>query len=210
MALAFGAAVARLHAPLRRSHRRCSRAVHVSAHFPVFEKMVGTWHDSVRYVAPDLVETEMFHDSDEKFLTGERTISIADDVVTLTSATTFPDGRTLNLKFHGKRVAEAFGLRNVVRFDRVPLDGEEAHGNASFPIALLAAEHPKPPHGDENAAFDVIIVREVMVGTGKTVLAETITLLDEGCCEASYASQEIDADTGGLGGVQLWRSVKRR
>ncbi len=62
----------------------------------------------------------------------------------------------------------------------------------------------------ENAAFDVIIVREVKVGTGKTVLAETITLLDEGCCEASHASQEIDADTGGLGGVQLWRSVKRR
>ena len=215
MALALG--VARLVPPQRphwRSPRR-SRTVRASASFPVFEKLVGTWDDNVRYVNGDLTESNVFFGTQGTFLTGTRTISIENDVVTLESCTTFPNGKTLNLSFKGKRVEEAFGLKDVVRFDRVVLDVEEKKPIGYYPIVLLAAEHPKPVDNDsetrnKNSTFDVVIVREVMVETGKTVLAETITLLDFGDAgvEAAHASQEIGVD-GELGGVQLWRSTRR-
>ena len=53
-----------------------------------------------------------------------------------------------------------------------------------------------------------MIVREVSVETGETVLAETITLINHASIGtwAAHSAQEITAD-GKLGGVQLWKSA---
>ena len=45
--------------------------------------------------------------------------------VKLRSSTTFPNGKVLELSFVGERVEEAFGLHDVVRFERVANEGED-------------------------------------------------------------------------------------
>ena len=218
MSLAAGGRVARV-APLRRAPRtRCTSCPPVAASaFPVFEKMVGTWEDNIRYVEPELENTAVK-------LVGVREFAIDGDVVKLKSSTRFPNGKTLRLAFEGRRVKEAYGLKNVVRFDRVPWDEvedgaspETAPESGVYPIVLLAAEHPGenvlglyPGYSDEPIpTYDVVIVREVSVETGETVLAETITLIDHASIGtwAAHSAQEITAD-GKLGGVQLWKSAR--
>ena len=162
--------------------------------FPVFRKMAGSWTDSVRHVAADMQETPLR-------LLGTRTVTLpGDDTVLLRSSTEFPNGKTLNLAFVGRRVDEAHGLKDIVRFDRVALPGEEAKPEGYFPIVLLASEHPA--RGPED--FDVVVVREVLADEGRTLLTETVTLV-EGGLEACHVAQEL-TESGGLGGVQLWRS----
>jgi hypothetical protein len=187
----------------------------------VFEKMVGTWEDNIRYVEPELEKTPVK-------LVGVRDFKIVGDAVFLKSSTRFPNGKTLKLAFEGKRVEEAYGLKNVVRFDRVPWEGgplepeeecafpKTAPEDCYYPIVLLAAEHPGdkvlglyPGYSAEPIpTYDVIILREVSVETGETVLAETITLFDDSTLGlwAAHSAQEITAG-GKLGGVQLWRSA---
>lgn len=116
----------------------------------------------------------------------------------------FPNGKTLELSFVGARVSEAFGLKDVVKFERVPLDGEEAAPPGYYPIVLLASEHPVLK---DQPSFDTVVVREVLLETGRVLLSETITLLpsNTGEMEAIHAAQEVKED-GSLGGVQLWRS----
>lgn len=164
--------------------------------FPVFRKMAGSWSDSVRYVAADMQETPLR-------LVGTRTVTLpGDDTVLLRSSTAFPNGKTLNLAFVGRRVEEAHGLKDIVRFDRVALPGEEAKPEGYFPIVLLASEHPARRPED----FDVVVVREVLADEGRTLLSETVTLVEtEGGLEACHVAQEL-TESGGLGGVQLWRS----
>lgn len=222
MSLAAAGRVARV-APLRRARppaRRASRSPVAASAFPVFEKMVGTWEDNIRYIEPELEKTPVK-------LVGVREFAIDGDVVTLKSSTRFPNGKTLRLAFEGRRVKEAYGLKNVVRFDRVPWDEEEdeeeecefpktAPDDCYYPIVLLAAEHPGkdvlglyPGYSNEPIpTYDVVIVREVSVETGETVLAETITLIDDASIGtwAAHSAQEITAE-GKLGGVQLWRSA---
>ena len=224
MSLAAAGRVARV-APLRRARppaRRASRAPVAASAFPVFEKMVGKWEDNIRYVAPALDKTPVK-------LVGVREFAVEGDVVTLKSSTRFPNGKTLRLAFEGRRVKEAYGLKNVVRFDRVPWDDapdstdpeecefpKTAPDDCYYPIVLLAAEHPGknvlglyPGFSDEPIpTYDVVIVREISVETGETVLAETITLIEHESIGtwAAHSAQEITAD-GELGGVQLWRSA---
>ena len=164
--------------------------------FPVFRKMAGSWTDSVRYVAADMQETPLR-------LVGTRTVTLpGDDTVLLRSSTAFPNGKTLNLAFVGRRVEEAHGLKDIVRFDRVALPGEEAKPEGYFPIVLLASEHPARRPED----FDVVVVREVLADEGRTLLSETVTLVEtESGLEACHVAQEL-TESGGLGGVQLWRS----
>ena len=146
------------------------------------------------YVAADMQETPLR-------LLGTRTVTLpGDDTVLLRSSTEFPNGKTLNLAFVGRRVDEAHGLKDIVRFDRVALPGEEAKPEGYFPIVLLASEHPA--RGPED--FDVVVVREVLADEGRTLLTETVTLV-EGGLEACHVAQEL-TESGGLGGVQLWRS----
>ena len=227
MSLAAAGRVARV-APLRRARapaRRASRAPVAASAFPVFEKMVGKWEDNIRYVAPALDKTPVK-------LVGVREFAVEGDVVTLKSSTRFPNGKTLRLAFEGRRVKEAYGLKNVVRFDRVPWDDapdstepeeceypKTAPDDCYYPIVLLAAEHPGknvlglyPGFSDEPIpTYDVVIVREISVETGETVLAETITLIEHESIGtwAAHSAQEITAD-GKLGGVQLWRSAHTR
>ena len=224
MSLAAAGRVARV-APLRRARppaRHVSRAPVAASAFPVFEKMVGKWEDNIRYVAPALDKTPVK-------LVGVREFAVEGDVVTLKSSTRFPNGKTLRLAFEGRRVKEAYGLKNVVRFDRVPWDDapdstepeeceypKTAPDDCYYPIVLLAAEHPGknvlglyPGFSDEPIpTYDVVIVREISVETGETVLAETITLIEHESIGtwAAHSAQEITAD-GKLGGVQLWRSA---
>jgi hypothetical protein len=148
MSIAAAGRVARV-APLRRARppaRRASRSPVAASAFPVFEKMVGTWEDNIRYIEPELEKTPVK-------LVGVREFAIDGDVVTLKSSTRFPNGKTLRLAFEGRRVKEAYGLKNVVRFDRVPWDEEveeeeecefpkTAPDDCYYPIVLLAAEHP--------------------------------------------------------------------
>ena len=225
MSIAAAGRVARV-APLRRARppaRRASRSPVEASAFPVFEKMVGTWEDNIRYIEPELEKTPVK-------LVGVREFAIDGDVVTLKSSTRFPNGKTLRLAFEGRRVKEAYGLKNVVRFDRVPWDEEveeeeecefpkTAPDDCYYPIVLLAAEHPGknvlglyPGYSNEPIpTYDVVIVREVSVETGETVLAETITLIDDESLGtwAAHSAQEITAE-GKLGGVQLWRSAHTR
>ena len=117
MSLAAAGRIARV-APLRRARapaRRASRAPVAASAFPVLEKMVGKWEDNIRYIEPELDKTPVK-------LVGVREFAVEGDVVTLKSSTRFPNGKTLRLAFEGRRVKEAYGLKNVVRFDRVPWD----------------------------------------------------------------------------------------
>lgn len=59
-----------------------------------------------------------------------------DGAVTLRSSMTFPSGKTLELAFVGTREAEAYGLKHVVQFVRVPLEGE-APPPECYPVVLL-------------------------------------------------------------------------
>lgn len=132
--------------------------------------------------------------------------------VTLRTSTVFPNGKTLELSFVGTRTAEAFGLKDVVRFERVPLEGEAKVPAGYYPIVLVASEHPAL---DDQSSYDVVVVREVLAETGRVLLSETITLLPppaeedtSGVGEAVHSVQEVLED-GSLGGVQLWRSRKK-
>ncbi|EEH51219.1 uncharacterized protein MICPUCDRAFT_43393 [Micromonas pusilla CCMP1545] len=170
--------------------------------FPVFRKMEGRWEDAVRYVHATMETTPKIR------LTGTREIRVADDgTVSLRSKTTFPGGKVLELAFAGERVDEAFGLKNVVKFVRTPLEREAEPVEGYYPIVLLASEHPAE---EDHGSFDVVVVREVLAETGRTLLSECITLIDKegGGTEASHVAQEVNED-GSLGGVQLWRSVLR-
>lgn len=67
-----------------------------------------------------------------------------DGAVTLRSSTVFPNGKTLELSFVGTRASEAFGLKDVVKFERVPLEGQEAPQAAGYyPIVLLVGASVK-------------------------------------------------------------------
>lgn len=175
--------------------------------YPVLRLMQGTWTDSVRYVDATLTETPLR-------LRGTRTIALADDgTVELRSSTTFPGGKVLDLRFVGERVAAAEGgLKDVVRFRRVPLEPDDegssdAASETYFPIVLLASEHPARPGEDDH---DALIVREVLAESGRVLLSETVHLVKDeagGVTEAAHAAQEV-AEDGSLGGVQLWRSRK--
>ena len=131
--------------------------------------------------------------------------------ITLRSSTTFPDGKVLELSFVGERVQEAFGLKDVVKFERVANKGEEAKPKGYYPIVLLASEHPNL---DDQKSWDHVVVREVMADTGRVLLSETITLIpgsvspegDAPVLESAHVAQEVKED-GSLGGVQLWRST---
>ena len=136
--------------------------------------------------------------------------------VKLRSSTTFPNGKVLELSFVGERVEEAFGLHDVVRFERVANEGEDEKPKGYYPIVILASEHPAL---DDQKSWDHVVVREVMADTGRVLLSETITLIpastigsDGGDAptpflEATHVAQEVKED-GSLGGVQLWRSTR--
>lgn len=69
-----------------------------------------------------------------------------DGAVTLRSSTVFPNGKTLELSFVGTRVSEAFGLKDVVKFERVPLEGqgqEAPQAAGYYPIVLLVGARVK-------------------------------------------------------------------
>ena len=70
-------------------------------------------------------------------------IRVADDgTVSLRSKTTFPGGKVLELAFAGERVDEAFGLKNVVKFVRTPLEREAEPVEGYYPIVLLVSKAP--------------------------------------------------------------------
>ena len=135
--------------------------------------------------------------------------------VKLRSSTTFPNGKVLELSFVGERVEEAFGLHDVVRFERVANEGEDEKPKGYYPIVILASEHPAL---DDQKSWDHVVVREVMADTGRVLLSETITLIPASTIgsdgdaptpflEATHVAQEVKED-GSLGGVQLWRSTR--
>jgi len=135
--------------------------------------------------------------------------------VKLRSSTTFPNGKVLELSFVGERVEEAFGLHDVVRFERVANEGEDEKPKGYYPIVILASEHPAL---DDQKSWDHVVVREVMADTGRVLLSETITLVPGSTVdtagdaptpslEATHVAQEVKED-GSLGGVQLWRSTR--
>ena len=124
---------------------------------------------------------------------------------------------------------EAYGLKNVVRFDRVPgttpptaPNRKSASSRKPRPTTVIipsscsrrstrertARSLPRVQRRADPDGCDVVIVREISVETGETVLAETITLIEHESIGtwAAHSAQEITAD-GKLGGVRRWRSA---
>ena len=74
--------------------------------------MVGEWEDSVRYIGATLEEG-----SPRVRLEGTKRIEVDDDAqrVSLHSKTQFPNGKTLEMRFTGELVEEAYGKAEEVQ-----------------------------------------------------------------------------------------------
>lgn len=148
--------------------------------YPALSRIAGiNWTGDCRYVGPDLVHLSKLK------LTGGVRYEINGTDVTLSSFLTFPNGNTREVMMTGNRDSE--NSSPVIHLRSVEEGG---------PITMQVTE----------IGTDTILINEVEVATGKTILTASLSIIEGSKgMEIVQVSHEVGDGKQAIEGHQVWR-----
>mmetsp|Transcript_20219 Transcript_20219/g.32798 ORF Transcript_20219/g.32798 Transcript_20219/m.32798 type:complete len:268 (-) Transcript_20219:369-1172(-) len=153
--------------------------------YPVISRIAfKNWTGTCKYVGADLIHLSKLK------LTGGVRYDIEGRNITLSSYLAFPDGNTREVVMTGGRESGS---------DVITLRSIEGGGG---PIRMLLTE----------VGSDTLLVNEVEVATGKTILSSSTSITQgvDGEEELVQVSHEVGVNAGGIEGHQIWRLTKSK